>query len=377
MLLAFFVSMFLLIYIYFGYPIMLMILSTIFRKTVDKKDITPSISLIISVYNEENIIRQKMENSLSLDYPSNNLQIIVASESTDKTNVIVREYEEKNIILCAFDKREGKRATLYRTVPLAKGEIIVFSDANALYEKDALKKIARNFHDPRIGCVSGRLKYVNPKKTAIGMSEKAYWEFDIYLKKLASKMLALGGGVNGSIFAIRKELYNPIDKYRGDDFEISCRIEIAGHGVILEPEAISYEESSENSRQELRRKIRLATWNIKSALILLREACNKKRFLTAFILISHRLLRYSSPLWLIGLFISNMFLSNDPFQYFLFLQSAFYLFAVLGWAFEKKEIRANIIFRIPFYFCLMNYAGFLSIFKLITGRTEMLWEKVR
>ena len=139
-----------------------------FGKKVNKKEIYPYVSLIISAYNEENVMRQKIENSLELDYPKEKLEIIVASESTDKTNEIVKEYKDKGVTLYAYEKREGKRATLYRTVPLAKGEIIVFSDANAIYKKDAVKKIVRNFSDKRIGCVSGRLRYINQKRSIIG-----------------------------------------------------------------------------------------------------------------------------------------------------------------------------------------------------------------
>ncbi len=185
----------------------------------------------------------------------------------------MRQYAGRGIVLHAYENREGKSATLFRTEPQACGEILVFSDANALYHRDAIRKLVRNFADPRVGCVSGRLTYVNPKETAIGQGETAYWEFEFLLKGMLSRIMKLSGGVNGSIFAIRKSLYLPVDRFRGDDFELSNRIQIAGHGVILEPEALSFEEASATSRQEFRRKVRLATWNLQSTLILMREAC--------------------------------------------------------------------------------------------------------
>jgi len=366
-----------LIYIFIGYPITLWILSFLFGKEVNKKDICPSVSLVISAYNEESIIRQKIENSLGLDYPKGKLEIIVASESTDKTNKIVNEYKEKGVILYAYEKREGKRATLYRTVPLAKGEIIVFSDANAVYQEDAIKKLVRNFSDPKIGCVSGRLRYVNPKQFAIGKSETSYWEYDFILKSLASRLFSLAGGVNGSILAVRKDLYDPIDRYRGDDYEISCRVEINGYGVILEPEAISYEKTSENSKQEFQRKVRLATWNLKSTMLLLTEAMQKGRLLTVFLLFSHRFLRYTTPLWVIFLFISNIFLLDGRLLYFFFLQIIFFSLAFSGFIMEKINHKTNSLFFIPFYFCMVNYAALLALTKNVFGKTEMLWEKVR
>ena len=379
MLIIFTFSLFVLIYIYLGYPLILGILSSLLSKKVNKKEFYPHVSMIISAYNEENIIRQKLENSLELDYPKEKLEIIVASESTDKTNEISKEYKDNGVILYAYKKREGKRATLYRTVPLAKGEIIVFSDANAMYKKDAIKKIVRNFHDKRIGCVSGRLKYTSKKESIIGKGEIAYWEHDFILKKMASSLFSLAGcgGVNGSIFAIRKELYNPINKYRADDFEISCRIEISGYGVIMEAEAVSYEESSENSKQEFKRKVRLASWNFISTLMLLREALQKGKLCTAFLLFSHRLLRYTSPIWLILLFISNLFLLNSYLLYCFFLQLIFYSLALSGWIMEKSYHKINSLLLVPFYFCMVNCAAFVSLTKIIFKKTDMLWEKTR
>lgn len=377
MLILFIFSLSLLIYIFLGYPVVLGILSAIFGRSVNKREFYPFVSLIISAYNEENVIREKIENSLDLDYPKEQLEIIVASESTDNTNNIVKEYRDRGVVLYAYDKREGKRVTLYRTVPLAKGEIIVFSDANAMYKKDAIKKITQNFADKRIGCVSGRLRYVNSKESSIGKGESTYWEFDLVLKTWASRLFSLGGGVNGSIFAIRKELYNPIDKYRGDDFEISCRVEIDGHGTVLEPEALSYEDSSETTKQEFKRKVRLATWNLKSAVMLLTEALQKRRYLTAFLLFSHRFLRYTTPVWLILLLISNLFFLNGHLRYLLYLQAGFYLLALLGLIMEKTHRKISTPFFIPFYFCMVNYAAFLGLTKNIFGRTELLWEKVR
>ncbi|MFC1570883.1 glycosyltransferase family 2 protein, partial [Candidatus Omnitrophota bacterium] len=370
-------SLFVLIYTFIGYPVILGILSFYAPNKVIKEQIYPMVSIIISAYNEENVIDQKLKNTLELDYPSEKLEIIVASESMDRTNEIVERYKDKGVVLYHYAKREGKRATLYRTVPLAKGEIVVFSDANGMYKKDAIKKLVSNFNDQRIGCVSGRLEYVNPKESAIGEGENAYWEHDLILKKWASRLFVLAGGVNGSIFAIRKELYNPIDKYRGDDFEISCRVEIDGHGAVLDHEAVSYEESSETSKQEFKRKVRMATWNLRSSLMLLAEALQKRRFLTAFILFSHRFLRYTTPVWLIALFVSNVFLFKSGFIVFFFLQTVCYLLAITGFFMERTDRIVNPLFLMPFYFCMVNYAALLALLKNIFGKTEMLWEKTR
>ncbi|MBW8000509.1 MAG: glycosyltransferase family 2 protein [Planctomycetes bacterium] len=379
MLTLFIASLAILIYIFFGYPVILAILSMLFGKVVNKGDVRPKVSLIISAYNEQDVIKQKIENSLQLDYPKENLEIIVASESTDQTNDIVKEYQDQGVVLYAYENREGKRATLYRTVPLAKGEIIVFSDANAMYEKDAVTKIVSNFNDNRIGCVSGRLRYINSKDSSIGKGENAYWEYDLILKRMASRLFSLAGcgGVNGSIFAVRKELYDPIDKFRGDDFEISARVQINGHGVVMEPDAISYEEVSESCEQEFNRKVRLATWNIKSSLMLLAEALKKKRWLTSFLLFSHRFLRYITLVFLVLLLVSSSFLLSTNLALFFYLQLLFYFLAFIGWLLENRKFKLSWFFWVPFYFCMVNYAAFLGLAKNIFGKTEMLWEKAR
>lgn len=377
MLILFAISLAVLAYIFIGYPLILALLSGLLAKPVRRQDITPEVSLIISAYNEQDVIREKLENTLALDYPREKLEVIVASEATDGTNDIVRQYADRGILLYDYENREGKAATLFRTVPRARGEILVFSDANALYQHDAIRKLVRNFADPRVGCVSGRLTYVNPGESAIGRGETAYWEFEFLLKGMLSRMMKLSGGVNGSIFAIRKSLYRPIDRFRGDDFELSNRIQIAGHGVILEPEALSFEEASATSRQEFRRKVRLASWNLQSTLILMREALAARAFLTAFILFSHRFLRYTTPLWLAALFVSNLFLLEGALARVFALQALFYLMAAAGFVLEKRRLPVKTFFLLPFYFCMVNGAALLALMKNITHKTDVLWEKAR
>jgi poly-beta-1,6-N-acetyl-D-glucosamine synthase len=265
---------------------------------------------------------------------------------------------------------------LFRAVPKAKGEIIVLSDANAMYRSDAVKKLVRNFADRRIGCVSGRLCY-KAKEGSMGKGESSYWEFDMILKKMASKLLVLGGGVNGSIMALRKNLYNPIDKNRGDDFEIANRVELAGYGVILDLEAISVEEASESSRQEFSRKVRLATWNLKSTLMLLKEAIFKSRFKTIFILFSHRFLRYTTPVWVTMALAGNLFYHSGAWGVLLALQVIFYSLAALGFIMEQKGVKLGRLFLLPMYFCMVNYAALIALFKNIIGDKQFLWEKVR
>lgn len=376
----FLISLCLIIYPYCGYPVILWLLSKLMSKKVKKEEIIPYVTLLISAYNEENVIRSKIENTLELDYPRDKLEIIVASESTDKTNEIVSEYTDKGIILHAFKDRQGKAATLYKVVPLAKGEIIMFSDANAMYKKDALRKIARNFYDDRIGCVSGRLCYKTPgDASSIGESEGFYWKYETVVKELENRLFSLLGA-NGSIFAIRKKLYFPISQKRGDDFELPIQIAIKGSGVVLEPEALSYEESSETIEGEFKRKVRIISWNIKSALILLKEAIKERRLLIPFQLLSHKLIRWFVPLWLILLYISNgLCVTSGLFWTISFLlQTIFYLIALFALIFEKRGKYLKLkIFSIPLYFTMVNYASLIGILRSFFRKEATKWQKTR
>lgn len=374
---VFWLMVFLIAYSYFGYPIILIILGLRKEKKVSKREIIPTVTLLIPVYNEERIIREKIENSLDLDYPCNKLEIVVASESTDRTNEIVREYADRGIVLYSFKKREGKQATIYQSLPLAKGDIIVFSDVNGMYRKDALKKIMRNFADTRVGCVVGQLRYINPKEAPIGESESLYWKYENILKKLESKIGSVLGA-NGPIYAIRKSLYKPLSKYRGDDFELPIRIALQGYLVIWEPEALSTEETRQASIEEFKRKIRIVAWVWKSALILLKESFKSFKYLLVFEIISHRILRYLVPVFLTGILIGNIFLLKYPFYRIIFaIQNIFYLMAILGYAQERKEKKVNKVFNISYYFCLVNLAAFIALTKAITGKQKCIWEKIR
>jgi len=375
---AFFITAGVLVYTFLGYPAVLWALSLLAGKRVAKGQMRPKVSLIISAYNEQSIIAEKIENCLAIDYPKEKLEIIVASESTDRTNEIVQRYAPQGIVLHAYRGRAGKAATLFRTVPKATGEIIVFSDANAMYEPDAIRKLVHNFNDERIGCVSGQLKYFNPDQSNSGTGELAYWKYEMAIKKLESRFFSLLGA-NGSIFAIRKELYFPIAEDRGDDFELPIRIRLNGRGVVLEPEAVSWERSSATADEEFKRKVRIIAWNIKSCLLLLKESLLKKRLFLAFQLVSHKLLRWLFPLFAMAMLVINFFLPGTFFRALLYAQVVFYAGAIVGFAFDAKGGKVPRLLVIPYYFCLMHCAASAGLCSLIfNGRNQKtVWEKVR
>lgn len=368
------------LYTYFVYPFLILILSLFNRCGYQKDDsFLPSITLVISAYNEENVMREKIENSLDLDYPKDRLEIIVASESTDKTHEIVSEYASHGIILRKFNGRLGKSATLYRVIPSIQSEIIVFSDANSMYRPDALRRLVRNFADKSVGCVIGRLQYREHSGSVGGGGEKLYWAYDLFLRKYTTGVRGLVPGINGSIFAIRRALYFPITENRGDDFELCTRIAIRGYAVVSENEAIAEEEASETTRQQFRRKMRLVRWNTMSSLLLCREALSLRRWAIVFQLVSHRLMRYTVSFWLILALASSALLArNSAFFSFMFLaQTAFYLISLGTLLVEKLGVRLPKICLIPSYFLMVNSAAAVGIISGMTQGQSTIWQKQR
>ena len=376
----FWASLFIIIYTYFGYIALSFVLGKLFGKKVKKQEIYPAISIIVACYNEESIIRQKLENLLSLEYPSDKLQIMIASESIDNTNGIVSEYRDRGIELYTFEGRHGKTTLLYNVVPKARNEILVFSDANAIFEKDVLKKIAANFAEERIGAVTGLLQISNPKASSISWGEYMYKKYEMALRKSNSALRRVLNP-DGSIFAIRKELYNPINPERGDDFELVIRTLINGYDSVFEPEAISHEEASISTKAETARKIRMISWFLKSTAILLKEMLLKLRFDLIFQIVSHKIFRWFTPFFFLIFFISNIFVWKDDLFYKLFLitQIAGYLMGILGlYISGRQKKKPPLLLGAMQYFLMYNYAFMIGILAgLIPDKASHKWEKVR
>ena len=377
----FWLILFIIFYTYLGYIGISILLAKVFGKKPVTMDFFPKISIIIPCYNEEKIIRQKIENTLSLEYPKEKLEIIIASESTDSTNSIVSEFKNSGVKLYAYDERIGKTGLLYRAVPEAIGEIVVFSDANALYKKDAVIKIARNFYDNRVGAVVGRLIINNLEASSISKGEYIYKKYEMLLRE-SNGLLGRVLNADGSIFAIRKTLYMPISPERGDDFELIIRILISGYKSLFEPEAISYEEASVTSRAEYARKVRMVSWFLKSSMLLLKEMLLKLRLDLMFQIISHKLLRWFSPYFFIAFFITNIMLLKDApiYSFFLIIQIFFYLGGLIGFYMTGvKKKKAPFLLGAIQYFIVFNYAFMIGVLKSFFLRKTLTpnWEKVR
>jgi cellulose synthase/poly-beta-1,6-N-acetylglucosamine synthase-like glycosyltransferase len=280
-------------YTYIGYPVLLRLLVWLRgERTVRQAAITPAVSLVISAYNEAPVMRRKLDNALSLVYPQGDLEIVVISDASDDgTDDIVGQFAARGVTLARQATRRGKTAGLNRIVPGLRGNIIVFSDANALYEPEALRKIVRNFADPQVGCVTGEARYLPSDTTMADAGERAYWSFEIRIKRWESALGSVVGG-DGAIYAIRRNLWQPLPDTAISDFLNPLQIVSNGWRAVYEPEAVCFEETAGQLGGEFRRRLRIVSRSWR-AVFQAPGALNPKRVgLFAWQLVSHKLMRW-------------------------------------------------------------------------------------
>lgn len=377
---AAFSMLFVLLYIYMGYPLLLFLLRYIFpEKKVDKKEIFPEVSILISCFNEEAVIREKLKNTLAIEYPKDKFEIIVVSDaSTDHTDEIVREYEKQGVRLIRQNENLGKTSGLNLAVPQAKGEIIVFSDANAMYMPDAVSKLVRNFNDEKVGYAVGEARYRDINITAAAKSESTYWKFEILLKKMESHIHSVVGG-DGAIYAIRRGLYEKMLDTDINDFVNPLQIILKGYRGIYETEAVCYEESSGEFKKEFSRKIRIINRSF-SGLIRMKAVLNPiKTGFFSLSIISHKLLRWFAPVFLIFFIVSCLALSLfnvEIFQWSSMLLMIFFIFSYIGYLFSEQD-KVWLFFYYPYYFVLVSTASLIGLHKSFKGEIQTTWSPSR
>lgn len=332
----FWFSLFMIFYAYVGYPLLLFLISIFFTHKPSGKNLKelPSVSLLISAYNEEKVIGEKIENSLALDYPKELIEIVVVSDgSTDRTEEIVKQYTNQGVLLRSYSGRIGKTACLNRAVPMAKGEIVVFSDANSKYDRYAVKELVKHFGNEQIGFVTGATKYVSNDGASPAGGINLYSKLEIATKKLESKISSCVGA-DGAIFAIRKKLFQPLDDADINDLVIPLNIIKQGYRGVLEEKAFCTESSANGQKGEFRRQERISNRTIR-AIFRNKDMLNPfNSGIFAFELFSHKLTKFLVPFFLIILLGANILLIGRGLIYDLILaaQLLFCFLAFLGTA---------------------------------------------
>jgi len=359
------------LYVYLGYPLLLLFLRLLFQRPVKKQRIEPYVSLLIPAYNEAHIIEAKIQNVLALDYPPELLEIVIASDgSTDQTAEIAQKaVAGTRILVDAHPTNRGKLVVLNESVPKLRGSVVAFSDAASMLTPDSIRHLVANFADPHVGAVSGVYEVLKKEEAKLGTQEGLYWKYETFLKQQEAA-LGVVLGAHGSLYAIRKELYPfPKPGTINDDFVIPVRILQAGHLVAYESNAVAYEAAHEMAG--FSRRARIMTGNIEQ-LRELRAFIWPPRIRILFVFVSHKVGRLVVPLCLVTLGVSNLFLLQIPFYFWVGLsQAMFYFLAILG-AFWQLKPRA---LRLPFYFCSLNIAAFYGLYYAIWSRQRVAWNK--
>jgi len=370
-------SMALIFYTYAGYSLLVMALATVKNNPVKKSDIEPTVTVLITAYNEEKSIRQKLKQTLSLDYPRGKLDIVVASDgSTDGTDNIVREFGGQGVKLARVEGRVGKTETQNQAVKQATGEIIIFSDATTTYEHTAIKKIVRSYADPTVGAVSGRYEYRNPTGASIGVGNILFWKYENYIKNSQTKIKTVTGCC-GCIYSIRRDLYEPLPGDIISDLVEPLKIVEKGYRISFEPEAVAYEETTERTSEEFNMRVRVITRGMRG-LMYMKSLFNPFRHgFVSFQLFSHKVLRWCVPLFMVLILIANALLLGSDFYNVLFvMQLVFYGLALIGYFGEKIKVR-NKIFSVPLYFIAVNSASVIAMLRIFRGYKAVTWETVR
>jgi cellulose synthase/poly-beta-1,6-N-acetylglucosamine synthase-like glycosyltransferase len=368
----------LVLYVYAGYPLLLALIRMLGgAKPVAKGDDRPPVTLIISAYNEAGIIGEKIANSLALEYPTDRLQVLVVSDaSTDGTDDIVRASSNPNVSLLRMPARSGKTIGLNEAVPAARGDIIVFSDANAMYGHAAIAALVRNFSDPTVGAVVGESTYA-PSNAAVDEHESLYWRYEVAIKRLESALGSVVGG-DGAIYAIRKHLYRPMSADALSDFLNPMQVVYHGYRCVYEPEARSVERGAGDFSREFHRKVRIVNraWR---TMMSLKALLNPLRFgFFSIEVISHKLLRWLVPLFLLLVLAINIAVLDEGTTYFVILtiQLILYGSAALGYTLRTRE-RLPRALAVPFYFAMVNFASARGIIEVYRGKTYTTWTTVR
>jgi cellulose synthase/poly-beta-1,6-N-acetylglucosamine synthase-like glycosyltransferase len=372
-------SLLLVLYPLLLYPGIIALLARLFPEPV-RKDLPnpfPFVSVVIPAHNEEAVVAEKIENTLSLDYPADRLEILLASDgSTDRTVEIARQTVHPSFRLLDFPERRGKLDVLKDTVSRAKGELVVLTDTSAMLARDALKKAAENFADPTVGVVSGRYRIsreATPSLDARGESERGYFEFEIF-QRIAESRFHSTLGAHGAFYMVRQALFPAVPAGTiNDDFAIPMLILARGFRTVYEERAVAIERHLATAAGEFRRRVRISRGNFQQIALLL-PVLGSKDPRALFVFLSHKVVRAFQPFYLLGLLVSSAALPGPFYRVFFLLQAGFYLLGLLAMALS----RPGRLLALPLYFLSGNAAillAFIREIRSLRGPSRLQWEK--
>jgi cellulose synthase/poly-beta-1,6-N-acetylglucosamine synthase-like glycosyltransferase len=372
--LLFWLSSGVVVYIYAGYPLLIWSLGRLWGRSVRKGHPELSISILIAAYNEEAAIARTIQNKLELDYPKEKLEIIVVSDgSTDRTDHIARQFEPKGVIVLRQEPRDGKSGALNLAVGHARGEVLVFSDANSIYDRMALRHLAANFSDPAVGYVTGTLAYLSSTQSMTADGCGLYMRYENFVRRSETRLGSIVG-VNGGIDAMRRTLYKTLRPDDLPDLVLPLSVVEQGQRVVYEPAAMLAETPLGTPRDEYRMRVRVslrALWTV----LEMRNLLNVRRFgLYALQLISHKVLRYLAFVFLLLMYGASLWLwrVTPVYAVAFVLQTLGMLLAVVGFWAARRTLPGRVL-AVPYYFALVNCAALHACWKLLNGERPRIW----
>jgi cellulose synthase/poly-beta-1,6-N-acetylglucosamine synthase-like glycosyltransferase len=342
------------------------------RSPVPASDALPAVTLIISAYNEQAHLPEKVGNIRASDYPRDRLEVLFVSDgSTDGTNAILQAVEDANIRTVFLSRRGGKSNALNHAVEQAKHEILVFSDAATLFDVSAVQKLVRHFADPRVGVVCGALRFHG--STESQQTEGVYWTYECMLRLMEARLGATLTA-SGAIYALRRECYAPLPpETLVEDLLVPMNARRAGYRVLYDPEAVATDFAASTVAGEFTRRVRIATGSFQA---LGRLAAIRLGPMTAFAFFSHKVLRWILPLPLIGVLVTSAVLWRYPFyRAVLVAQGLFFVWAALGFLLRRR-VRHVPYALIGYYLVTIHLAYVVGFVRYVTGRTERAWQRV-
>jgi cellulose synthase/poly-beta-1,6-N-acetylglucosamine synthase-like glycosyltransferase len=361
-------------YAYAGYPLLLLLLARSWPTEKVVESPLPLVAIILSVYNEEKVIGERLDNIMQLEYPKDKLEIVVVSDgSTDRTEEIVRSKALANLQLMVQKPRQGKSAALNQAVAACTADIIVFTDANSFFDSDALRYLTTPFEYPEIGFVTGRTLYHLTPKGSVGVG--IYSQLEHFVKERETQ-LGSCVGADGAIFAMRRELYEKLHPERCDDLVSSLNVVLAGYRGVFEPRAFCRESTAENMQKEFQRQVRISNRTMTVMIEYLPLFLRSRKWKYSFLLISHKALRLAVPFAMLILFMACI-LGNEIslLKCILYLQVFFYCLALTG--FLVQRFRRFRLIGLPFDFATANLAILAGWLRYFRGERDVLWEPVR
>lgn len=374
---VFWLAAFLLFYVYAGYPLLLAAITLFVRRHRFEVGYTPRISVLIAAYNEEEAIERKIQQTLALEYPQAKLELLVLSDcSTDRTDEIVNAFPDSRVRLVRMPERRGKTFAQNVGVKEATGEVIIFSDATAIYHPKALLYLACNYQDASVGAVSGRYQYFDPgEQSPTGLGSVAFWNYENLIKKMQSSIRTITGCC-GCIYSVRKEAYTELPADIISDLVQPLQAIRKGYRVVFEDRALAYEETTQSTSEEFSMRVRVVTRAMRGLLSVADLLKPWKFAWPAFQLWSHKIMRWMVPLFLIVLFTANLALIDSPFYKFtLAVQLFFYAAALLNMLLPLHKQWKPL--GIPLFFCTLNAAALVSMLEICRGRKYVTWQTVR